>query len=318
VTLNYDPILNFISINPSGALIDSFAHTITWNSPIIDPCTGTKFTANFYIPSSTPLGTSLTNSSSIIVDPGFTEYDTTNNYSTRNVTVIGSFDPNDKSVIPQGTGPNGNVAPDTRFDYLVRFQNTGTASAINVIVTDTIDDNLDLNTLIIHDVSHSYEVTTNGRVVTWKFYGINLPDSNTNEPLSHGYIQFSISPLQSLPDGTVIENAANIYFDFNSPVITNTTVNTIQSITTGIPNVNRPSIVLYPNPAVNEINVTSREKISTLFPIDIYNLYGQKIKSVKSKNVNSSEHDLNIDISNFNNGIYLLKTRNNFFKFIKL
>jgi hypothetical protein len=54
-----------------------------------------------------------------------------------------------------------------------------------------------------------------------------LPDSNANEAKSHGYISLSIKPKKGLAEKTHIENFADIFFDFNEPVRTNTTFNTI-------------------------------------------------------------------------------------------
>ena len=54
-----------------------------------------------------------------------------------------------------------------------------------------------------------------------------LPDSNVNEPASHGFIKFRIQQKASNPTGARIENTAAIYFDYNAPVLTNTTWHTI-------------------------------------------------------------------------------------------
>ncbi|MBL0097101.1 MAG: hypothetical protein IPP46_11945 [Bacteroidetes bacterium] len=176
----------------------------------------------------------MSNSATITATPGTLEYDLSDNTSSLLKTVIGSFDPNDKQVAPEGLGATGDVLHNTRFDYRIRFQNTGTASAINIFVMDTIDSDLDLNTFVMHRASHTYDLVINGNILTWRFFNINLPDSNTNEPLSHGFIEYSISPKPGLADGTTIENVAAIYFDFNQPVITNTTLNTMQTSLAGI------------------------------------------------------------------------------------
>ena len=55
------------------------------------------------------------------------------------------------------------------------------------------------------------------------FNNIQLPDSNVNEPASHGFVKFKINQRANNPLGTVIENKAGIYFDFNEAVITNST-----------------------------------------------------------------------------------------------
>ncbi|MBK7682602.1 MAG: hypothetical protein IPJ26_09135 [Bacteroidetes bacterium] len=92
--------------------------------------------------------------------------------------------------------------------------------------------NLDLSTYRFVSASHS--VTTNirnGNILEFRFDQILLPDSNIDEPNSHGYVSFEIQPQLGLPINTVITNSAAIYFDYNLPILTNSTVNTITGIT---------------------------------------------------------------------------------------
>lgn len=142
--------------------------------------------------------------------------------------VVNSYDPNDKQVSPQGFSEHGFIANNQRMYYTVRFQNTGNAEAINVFITDTLDANLDFQTLQVYSSSHT--MTTElypGNVVHFVFDDIHLPDSNANEPASHGYVMYEIDQLPDLAVDTEIKNTAYIYFDFNPPVITNTVLNTI-------------------------------------------------------------------------------------------
>jgi hypothetical protein len=80
-----------------------------------------------------------------------------------------------------------------------------------------------------------------------------LPDSFRNEAASHGFVKFKISQKKDVALGTKINNQADIYFDFNSPIRTNKTVHTIgkdfiitalQTVSS-LPNV---EIKVYPNP----------------------------------------------------------------------
>ncbi|MBK9319724.1 MAG: hypothetical protein IPM91_13575, partial [Bacteroidetes bacterium] len=85
-----------------------------------------------------------------------------------------------------------------------------------------------------------------------------LPDSTTDEPNSHGLVQFSILPVAGLPMNTVIQNAAAIYFDYNVPVITNSTSNTITGFTgiTDTPVAETLSSYVQPNPFDKEAILT--------------------------------------------------------------
>src|SRR5690606_17103611 len=112
---------------------------------------------------------------------------------------------------------------DSVLHYKIRFQNTGTYYAENVAILDTLSEHLDPAT--IHGViaSHDYRIDfLHNKYLVFYFDNIFLPDSFTNEAASHGYVSFFIKQRPQLPHGTVIDNSAAIYFDYNEPIITNT------------------------------------------------------------------------------------------------
>jgi sugar lactone lactonase YvrE len=144
--------------------------------------------------------------------------------------ITDSFDPNDKLVTPVGRTEENYTPTNTALKYKIRFQNTGTDVAYRVVVVDTLSEHLDLSTLQVGAASHAHRLEVSGKgrpVLTWTFDNIMLPDSTADEPNSHGYIQFSIKPKADLPEKTAVENFADIFFDYNSPVRTNVTVNRI-------------------------------------------------------------------------------------------
>ena len=154
-----------------------------------------------------------------------TELDYNNNILSRCFSVVNSFDPNDKTVYPISTL---DISGDRWLTYTIRFQNTGTASAENIYITDTISTDLDWTSFDL--LSYSHQPLTqvyNDGLIKFNFPHINLPDSSSNEPKSHGFVQFKIRAKDSLAVGAIIENKANIFFDLNPPIITNTTSNTI-------------------------------------------------------------------------------------------
>jgi hypothetical protein len=147
--------------------------------------------------------------------------------------IVDSFDPNDKAVSPQGVGSEQYTPTNASLDYVIRFQNTGTDVAYKVVVVDTLSDQLDMRTLQVGAVSHAYKMNVTGKgrpVLTFTFPNINLPDSTADQAGSNGFIQFSIKPKANLAPKTRIENAADIYFDYNEPVRTNTTRNTLYDV----------------------------------------------------------------------------------------
>jgi uncharacterized repeat protein (TIGR01451 family) len=149
------------------------------------------------------------------------------------LTITDSFDPNDKLVLPAGVTAEHYTAFGQELEYTVRFQNTGNDYAYRVVVVDTLSDQLDLSTLRVAGASHPYRFAVSGKgrpVLTFTFDNINLPDSTRDQAGSNGLVIFTIKPLKDLPEGTRIENFADIFFDYNPPVRTNTVLNTLREI----------------------------------------------------------------------------------------
>lgn len=141
-----------------------------------------------------------------------------------------SWDPNDKQGFPVGYGAQHAIDKNTSLKYRIRFQNTGTAPALDVQIKDEISAHLDIFSIEVLGASHPYNWTIDANHTLWvNFPNINLPDSVSNEPASHGYVDFRIKQVPNNPVGTVINNTAEIYFDQNPAVITNTVFHTIDT-----------------------------------------------------------------------------------------
>lgn len=137
--------------------------------------------------------------------------------------IVCAYDPNDKFSFPEGIGQQGYISNNVDWiDYTIRFQNTGSDTALVVKINDQLDDHLDWNSVEL--MSHSHDVQTsitNSGLITFVFDDIFLPDSNTNFLGSQGFVKYRIKLNDNLPHGTLIQNDAEIYFDLNPPVITN-------------------------------------------------------------------------------------------------
>jgi hypothetical protein len=162
--------------------------------------------------------------------------------STTNATLGGAvncaYDPNDKQVYPAGYGEAGAIDLDTPYlDYTIRFQNTGTAPAFDVVIMDQLDADLDPERVEVLGFSHTptqVAITANGSI-QFKFLDIMLPDSATDQLGSQGFIHFRIHLREGLPHLTEIPNTAAIYFDLNPPIITNTVHSTLVDCNTWQP-----------------------------------------------------------------------------------
>ena len=162
--------------------------------------------------------------------------------------------PNRKSVVPDGLTLQG-----TELVYTIRFQNTVSGfTPENVIVRDTLNSNLDYASFRLLGATHpvTYTISGNG-ALQFTFTGINLPDSTTNEPASHGAVSYTINPKPGLPENTTIPNRAFIGLDFQPAVQTNTTQNIIVSAwPTSVQTLaNETLATVYPNPSTDRVYI---------------------------------------------------------------
>lgn len=170
--------------------------------------------------------------------------------------VTGSFDPNDKRAFVDGNETFARVLPGKAIEYNIRFQNTGNDTAFTVVVKDRISEHFDLRTITNILASHPYEVRIDDdRVLVFTFPNILLPDSNVNEVASHGFVQFLIRPNDSTALGTELVNSADIYFDFNAPVVTNESKLTISLVSKTSEALPGYSLSAYPNPFQQSIRL---------------------------------------------------------------
>jgi len=196
-----------------------------------------------------------------------------------------SYDPNDKSAQPLGYDSTHHyINKYIAIDYKVRFQNTGTDTAFDVVILDTLSPYLDIGSLTMGASSHNYTWTiVNGNVLKVMFYDIKLPDSLVNEPLSHGFFRYRIEQAPNNPVGAVINNFAAIYFDFNAPIITNTTWHTVgenfEEIDVAVDKifVNNIDVQVYPNPFIYATTIEVKEVQHESLELLVFDLGGRAV-----------------------------------------
>lgn len=225
--------------------------------------------------------------------------------STSCVQNVGSFDPNDKNSSIQGVGPQRYIEANQNIDYLIRFQNTGTDTAFNIRILDTLPPTLDISDFEMLGASHKYRLEiSEGGVLDFYFDDILLVDSFSNEPLSHGFIRYRIAQQPDLAAGTQIQNRAGIYFDFNEPVITNYAIHTIEEdfldVTSAVPPISLgDQLEIYPNPVSDFAILTDARGLLTISDAN------QRILNVTQ--IKTDQHQ--IDVSSFQSGLYWLTLR---------
>jgi fimbrial isopeptide formation D2 family protein len=212
---------------------------------------------------------------------------------------MASYDPNIKTVYPAGEGAQGEVAPNTTFTYTVHFQNTGNYPATNIYILDTLDTDLDISTLEILSSTHTMNpIFFGGNKVKFDFPNINLIDSTTNEPLSHGSVTYRIKAKTGLANGTEIKNTAHIYFDYNAAVVTNTTLNTINISLNVNETISEIENTIYPNPVSDMVNISFNENVNGL--LQVRDITGRIVYSTNANNTNF----LSLNVASWNTGMY--------------
>lgn len=223
------------------------------------------------------------------------------NFQNIRQTVVGSFDPNDKTCL-EGEVITPNLVGDY-VHYLIRFENTGTANAENIVITDFIDlTKFDISTLEITSTSHSCKtLISNGNKVQFIFDNINLPFT---EPLKHGYVAFKIQTKNNLVIGDSLKNHADIYFDYNLPITTNTTTSRIDNITSVKVKANKNgSFSVYPNPSNGYFTINFDSPHEQEINVKIISIKGNIVYEQNLNHNNKSCLQIN---ENLASGIYLV------------
>ena len=185
------------------------------------------------------------------IDPLKKDITPQDNFEAYRVPVVGSVDPNDKQVEPKDY-PLSEYEAGVPLTYTVRFQNTGNYPAEFVRIVDKLDETLDPASFRFLAASHpcTWKMRDHG-VVEFFFENIQLADSLSDETASHGFVKFSLRPRSGLNIGDGIANQAEIYFDYNPPILTNvaeTAILTVRRDRNPLQPVNQ-TLELAPNPA---------------------------------------------------------------------
>lgn len=313
-TINYSPDavlgapMNFSSTAGSAWFTVNSSSAGSVNiSYSLQPGTCRGIRADFIVPIPTALGTVLNNT---VDAPYPNDDDLSNNSSSTPRIVVGSYDPNDKRMMRHRTGDEytGTVLPgDNTFEYVIRFQNTGTAPARRVVLRDTLESNLKVETLrsIIYSHNGSARIEE-GNILIFEFNDINLPDSASDPAGSIGSVRFLIDREAGLPLNTIIDNGASIYFDFNDPIHTNRALSTIFEPTSTRLEQQLLPIRSMPNPFNEQINIEFALGQAGPVRISLFNALGQEVYSQQSKEA-AGEQLMQIATPNLATGIYTLR-----------
>lgn len=199
ITLNYnDAVLDFVAANPSVASL--VLNNLNWNYSNLLPFESR--TIDFTLNVNTPTETPAVNINDVLnftatINPISGDETISDNTLTLSQTVVGSFDPNDKVCVEGKTIPLAKVG-----DYLhnvIRFQNSETAPAENIVIEDVIDSTkFNMATFQLTSSSHPNVTRLTGNKAEFIFKVINLPPQSINELASNGFVAFKIKTKSNL------------------------------------------------------------------------------------------------------------------------
>lgn len=305
IDVELDPQLSFISSDQIPDSINSGHIYWHYDSLFFNESANLNFTVQ--MPTFTSMGDSLISTINVKTVNNFGVI-TSENSDTLNQILVCAYDPNQKSVIPSGEGIMGYISNTTNeLEYQIDFQNTGNDTAMTIVLKDYLNYNLNWLSLVPIASSHPFEISVfpSGEI-HFVFNNIFLPDSTTNEIESHGFIKYRVDLKQNLAPETEITNYALIYFDQNPAIITNTTLNTIE--TEGSSNVfellekDSDMFIVYPNPFKNQITLKFLKPDLLPGLISIYDITGKKISEDEIK----GEGQLIYDLSDLKDGLYFI------------
>ena len=296
ISLNFDDTrLDYVTSNP--VFNSSVVNNFTWNYTNLQPFESREIelVLNVNSPMEIPAVNNGDQLDFVAQITPFTndevQYD---NISALKQIVVGSYDPNDKTCLQGET-----IAPTEvgkYVHYVIRFENTGTYPAENIVVKDMIDlDKFDIATLVPLKSSHDYFTRINGNKVEFIFENINL---DFNDATNDGYVLFKIKTLPSLVLGDTFTNNANIYFDYNFPITTNTYTTTVAALSTQDFDFGT-YFTLYPNPTKDVLNIQTKQDVA-INSIEIYNRLGQVVMATTNA-INS------VDVASLASGTYFVK-----------
>ncbi|HQV51075.1 MAG: T9SS type A sorting domain-containing protein [Flavobacteriales bacterium] len=299
IVVTLDPLTEFVSSIPTN--VTAAGQTVTWSVSNLLP----GHCAYIYL-------TYLTDSTAIVTDTvsAFVQFNITgveqtpeNNFDMIIDNPTTSLDPNEKLVNVTSITEQ-EIMDEKALEYVVHFQNTGTAPAQRVIVRDVIDTDLDLSTFQMIGATHPYTIWVEGREIAWTFANIYLPDSTTELEGSQGGFSYRILANANSMPGTSITNRADIYFDYNEPVLTNTVetvVATPQAIDEFV--VYDDGLGVYPSPSTGILSIGWQRGELTNGQITVFDALGRNVETQNVQRIGGGTF-VNMDLSELPQGTY--------------
>jgi uncharacterized repeat protein (TIGR01451 family) len=299
LTFTVDP-LAVLLLGDTGVVVTD--NTLTWHLPPLQLGEVVAKRVWLSIQTDVELGTIIHYSGSITADQP--DADSANDQFVEQPVVVGSCDPNDIQVRPEVLSME-EVAAHRQLIYTIRFQNTGTFEADFVRIADVLPNNVDPATFQFISSSHPCQTMIANRLLEFRFNNIMLPDSGSNEEESHGYVTFRITPNDDLVVGDTVSNSADIFFDFNAAVVTNSAIVTVES---GMGMMDPRSNIdqVWPNPVKDFLNISMLKPLSGHMRMTIIDMHGRELHDRSYEPVNCTTQ---VPVMDLSSGVYVIHVR---------
>ncbi|HEY0045465.1 MAG TPA: T9SS type A sorting domain-containing protein [Flavobacterium sp.] len=302
VAFIHDSTVALTSVAPSGSVATPTG--FTYNFTNLQPHETRYLDITMQVPALpiVQLGDLIINSVSVSGATG--DANAANDADTFTQNVANSYDPND---ISESHGPQiVHSAFDTNeyLQYIIRFENIGTANAINISIDNTLDPQLNGSSLRMVAASHPYILEKIGNDLNFKFNNIQLPPSVPDSNIGKGFIVYEVKVNSGFAVGDIIPNVAQIYFDTNPAIVTNTWTSEFVNAL-DIANSTSTNFVLYPNPTQNVINIIGKDGL-IIDDVKLYDVTGKLVLATAT-----SANEAVVNLTDLARGLYLAKIKSN-------
>ncbi|MCZ8169177.1 fibronectin type III domain-containing protein [Flavobacterium sp.] len=289
LTYNKPSAVTVTNVSPAGTTANANGFTYAYTN--LAPNQTLAFMVTLSVPTTPTVNMNDILTATATVVSG-NDINAANNTASLSQIVVNSWDPNDKMESHGDKIPFSAFTADDYLFYTIRFQNMGTANAIDVRIEDDLDALLDAESIRMVSSSHNYVMTREGTHVEWLFTNIQLVPEIVSPQQSQGYVTFRIKLNPGFQVGTIVPNTASIYFDSNPAIVTNTWT-TKFTAPLGVNEQEWVAFVMYPNPASNTLTFEANTNGSALEAIRIYDVLGKTMLS--SQHINAVQHSMDID-----------------------
>ena len=195
---------------------------------------------------------------------------------------------NELDASPTGYAVQHFINNNDDIEYLVRFRNTSNDTLYNVEVRDTLSDFIDPTTIELGASSHPFQMQMfEKKILKFLFNNVAIVPDSVNKDKSWGFLKFRVKLKSNIPNGTLINNRADILFNNGSVISTNKIFHTVGQNFVVTATVDEPTIDnnlvkinIAPNPFSEQAQFTidTKETILGTHTFEVYDVTGRLVR----------------------------------------